>query len=175
VRKVRWWSVAQSSRRFFFGGAARGEGGAGGGASGWRVTRGRSLALGAKTPWKVVRCALGGGVRATRRFTNAFPIARERPSADRGREPRQGCERSHASCSGDRRGPGDARVWFRQDTRPDVAPGAPRARGIDPVSTPPQTPAIFHITPVNAEEEQSRKRGEGSSAEAACRGAERSL
>ena len=32
-----------------------------GAATGWRVTRGRSLALGAKTPWKVVRWALGGG------------------------------------------------------------------------------------------------------------------
>ncbi len=51
VPKVRWWSVAQSRRRFvfFFGGTfARGPGGTS--ASGWRVARGRSEALGARTP-----------------------------------------------------------------------------------------------------------------------------
>jgi hypothetical protein len=50
VPKVRWCNVAQSRRRFvfFFGGTtARGPVGAGTSASGWRVTRGRSEALGA--------------------------------------------------------------------------------------------------------------------------------
>ena len=51
VPKVRWCSVAQSRRRFvfFFGGTfARGPETAC--ASGWWVARGRSCALGAKTP-----------------------------------------------------------------------------------------------------------------------------